>query len=124
MTVFIAMGRPYLRGIRVPRQQKGELARFAHFCEVHLRLEDGRPLLIEDFQKRMLADFFAGTTETVILVPKKNSSPPAPPPSPSFTWSPPPTPSAWSSPPRANRRASSSPRPAGSCAARSGCRRA
>jgi len=67
------MRRPYLRGIRVLRQQKGELARFAHFCEVHLRLEDGRPLVVEDFQKRMLADFFAGTTETVILVPKKNS---------------------------------------------------
>src|SRR5215211_5452318 len=55
MTVFIAMRRPYLRGIPVLRQQKGELARYAYFCEVHLRLEDGRPLVVEDFQKRMLA---------------------------------------------------------------------
>ena len=67
------MRRPYLGEVRVIEQDKGELARFARFCEVHLRLEDGRPLVVEEFQKRMLRDFFAGTTETVILVPKKNS---------------------------------------------------
>ncbi len=50
-----------------------DLERFTRFCATHLRLEDGSPLLIEDFQKQMLRDYFAGTTETVILVPKKNS---------------------------------------------------
>jgi hypothetical protein len=42
MTVLVATGRAYPRGIRVLRQQEGELARFARFCETHLRLEDGR----------------------------------------------------------------------------------
>lgn len=50
-----------------------DLDRFARFCEQHLRLEDGRPMIVESFQRTMLADFFAGTTETVILIPKKNS---------------------------------------------------
>jgi phage terminase large subunit-like protein len=73
MTVLRAMRRPYLWGNRVLREQQSELARFTRFCETHLRLEDGRPLIVEDFQKQMLRDYFAGTTETVILVPKKNS---------------------------------------------------
>ena len=42
------------------------------FCERHLRLEDGRPLIVEPFQRKMLADFFDGTTETIVLVSKKN----------------------------------------------------
>ena len=49
-----------------------ELDQFARFCREHLRLENGRPLVVEDFQRRMLADFFAGATETVILISKKN----------------------------------------------------
>lgn len=48
-----------------------ELYRFARFCERHLSLEDGRPLLVEGFQERMLADYFDGTAETIILCPKK-----------------------------------------------------
>ncbi|MEK6272973.1 MAG: terminase large subunit [Actinomycetota bacterium] len=48
-----------------------ELDQFARFCRRHLRLEDGRPLVVEGFQKKMLTDFFAGTTETIILCPKK-----------------------------------------------------
>jgi hypothetical protein len=31
-----------------------ELEQFARFCRKHLRLEDGRPLEIEDFQRTML----------------------------------------------------------------------
>ena len=50
---------------------RAELDQFVRFCESHLRLEDGRPLRVEDFQRRMLADYFAGTTETIILCPKK-----------------------------------------------------
>lgn len=49
-----------------------ELDRFCRFCEAHLRLEDGRPLIVEDFQRTMLRDYFEGTTETVCLVSKKN----------------------------------------------------
>jgi hypothetical protein len=48
-----------------------ELGRFCRFCERHLRLEDGAPLRVEDFQKAMLVDYFDGTTETIILTPKK-----------------------------------------------------
>jgi phage terminase large subunit-like protein len=48
-----------------------ELESFAKFCGL-LSLEDGRPFVLEDFQRRMLADYFAGTTETLILISKKN----------------------------------------------------
>lgn len=48
------------------------LDQFVRFCERHLRLENGRPLRVEGFQRRMLRDYFEGTTETLILVPKKN----------------------------------------------------
>ncbi|MBA2512778.1 MAG: hypothetical protein H0V26_00385, partial [Solirubrobacterales bacterium] len=48
-----------------------DLDRFAEFCEQHLRLENGRPLVLEPFQRRILADYFAGTTETLVLVSKK-----------------------------------------------------
>lgn len=47
------------------------LARFLRFCS-ELRTEDGRPLKIEPFQKRILKDHFAGTTEEVVILPKKN----------------------------------------------------
>ena len=48
-----------------------ELATFAAFCERHLSLEDGRPLRLEPFQRRILTDYFSGATETIILTPKK-----------------------------------------------------
>jgi len=50
---------------------EAELARFAAFCERHLRLEDGSPFILEPFQRTMLADYFAGAAETLILLPKK-----------------------------------------------------
>jgi len=37
-----------------------------------LRLEDGRPFLLEPFQRRMLSDYFAGARETIVLLSKKN----------------------------------------------------
>jgi phage terminase large subunit-like protein len=37
-----------------------------------LTLEDGSALELHSFQRQMLADFFGGCTETLILVPKKN----------------------------------------------------
>lgn len=44
---------------------------FARFCGL-LTLEDGRPFELEAFQRRMLADYFAGSTETLVLISKKN----------------------------------------------------
>jgi phage terminase large subunit-like protein len=49
----------------------GELGAFARFCAA-LTLEQGGPLALEDFQRRMLADYFDGVRETLILIPKKN----------------------------------------------------
>lgn len=48
-----------------------ELHAFERFCS-HLLLEDGRRMTFEPFQAAMLRDYFEGTTETLILIPKKN----------------------------------------------------
>ena len=44
---------------------------FARFVG-NLTLESGAPMILEPFQRIMLADYFAGATETLILLPKKN----------------------------------------------------
>jgi phage terminase large subunit-like protein len=44
---------------------------FAAFCRT-LTIENGKPLRLEAFQRRMLTDYFGGTRETLILIPKKN----------------------------------------------------
>ena len=44
---------------------------FVRFC-ADLRVESGERMELEPFQRKILADFFAGTTETVALVAKKN----------------------------------------------------
>jgi phage terminase large subunit-like protein len=49
-----------------------QLDAFVRFCREVLTTEDGRPLVIEDFQKRILADFFDGCRETIVLVGKKS----------------------------------------------------
>jgi phage terminase large subunit-like protein len=48
-----------------------ELNRFAAFCK-GLTLPNGKPMVLEPFQRLMLRDYFAGVRELVILVPKKN----------------------------------------------------
>jgi phage terminase large subunit-like protein len=48
-----------------------ELDDFAGFCS-ELLLENGQPLELYPFQRRMLADYFAGAIETLILISKKN----------------------------------------------------
>jgi hypothetical protein len=53
------------------RVDPGELGDFAGFCS-ELTLENGEPLELHGFQRDMLRDFFAGTTETLILISKKN----------------------------------------------------
>lgn len=44
---------------------------FADFCESVLTTENGRPLLLEGFQRSMLAEHFEGVRELLILMPKK-----------------------------------------------------
>jgi len=47
------------------------LADFARFCGT-LKPDTGGQMRLEPFERRMLKDFFAGATETVIIIPKKN----------------------------------------------------
>jgi len=47
------------------------LAGFERFC-LELRIEDGSPLRLEPFQRRILRDHFAGVVEEVVVIPKKN----------------------------------------------------
>src|SRR4051812_38990100 len=48
-----------------------ELATFGRFCAA-LTLDSGEPMMLEDFQRQMLAEHFEGASETLILLPKKN----------------------------------------------------
>jgi phage terminase large subunit-like protein len=48
-----------------------ELDAFGRFCAV-LTLDSGEPMMLEPFQRSMLAEHFSGATETLILLPKKN----------------------------------------------------
>ncbi len=48
-----------------------ELDRFGRFC-TGLILDSGERMVLEPFQRDMLAEFFGGATETLILIPKKN----------------------------------------------------
>jgi phage terminase large subunit-like protein len=49
-----------------------ELDRFRRFVAT-LALEDGRRMRLLAFQRQMLAEHFAGATETLLLLPKKNA---------------------------------------------------
>ena len=42
---------------------------FEQFCSL-LVLDNGRRMVLEDFQRRMLADFFAGCRETIVCIAK------------------------------------------------------
>jgi phage terminase large subunit-like protein len=53
------------------KNKLGGLEGFAAFCQ-ELTLEDGRSFQLEDFQRQMLADYFGGATESLILLSKKN----------------------------------------------------
>ena len=59
------------RGSTSSRVVGARLASFAEFCGL-LSLEDGSPLELQPYQRRMVADYFGGATETLILIPKKN----------------------------------------------------
>ena len=49
-----------------------ELEAFARFCERALTTESGRPFTLEPFQREILADFFGGSRELVVILAKKN----------------------------------------------------
>jgi phage terminase large subunit-like protein len=53
------------------KRASAELREFEAFCRL-LELEQGRPMALEPFQKRVLRDYFGGTRETLVLLPKKN----------------------------------------------------
>src|SRR5438128_1580603 len=52
-------------------RRSDKLTAFARFCS-ELVLENGKPMALEPFQRKMLTDYFSGVRETVILIPKKN----------------------------------------------------
>ena len=49
------------------------LDRFTEFCSELLVLDNGRPFVVEPFQRTMLEPYFRGARETVTLVPKGNA---------------------------------------------------
>jgi len=51
-----------------------ELETFCRFSRDVLTTEDGQPLVIEDFQRKILGDFFDGCRETVLVVGKRTGS--------------------------------------------------
>jgi phage terminase large subunit-like protein len=51
---------------------EGELDRFVAFAHRFLTDERGRRLTIEPFQRQILADYFAGCREVIVLLSKKN----------------------------------------------------
>jgi len=55
----------------VSGRPQAELETFERFCR-ELILPDRTPLTLEDFQRQLLADYFDGVRETLILIPKKN----------------------------------------------------
>src|SRR5215208_3297322 len=58
--------------LSVPSSPTTDLDRFCGFAERFLTDEASRPLVIERWQREILADYFAGSRELVVLVSKKN----------------------------------------------------
>ena len=55
-----------------PAHKPNTLPHFTRWCRENLVIESGSPLKIEAFQKLILAAYFAGVTEILVLIPKKN----------------------------------------------------
>jgi phage terminase large subunit-like protein len=58
------------RSTSSPESEPSGLADFVRFCAA-LRLA-GKPFILEPFQRTILRDYFAGTTQTLAIIPKKN----------------------------------------------------
>lgn len=70
-TTTARRSRPSRSSISLRSVEPPEVEQFAGFC-AELKLENGSAMQLEPFQRRMVTDYFAGTTETLILVSKKN----------------------------------------------------
>lgn len=57
---------------RKPKLKIGTLEHFQEFCRRFITLDDGEPFELELFQQVILRGYFAGVTETLVLLPKKN----------------------------------------------------
>lgn len=57
---------------RKPKLKVGTLEHFEAFCRKFIVLDNGKPFELEAFQKVILKGYFAGVTETLVLLPKKN----------------------------------------------------
>lgn len=57
---------------RAAKLEPGTLRHFAEFCRRFLVLDNGHPLDLEPFQRRLLADYFDGVRETVVILGKGN----------------------------------------------------
>jgi phage terminase large subunit-like protein len=60
-----------LSSSRIAAGPQPDLNSFVSFCS-RLRLENGSPMRVHTYQRAMLAEHFAGATETLVLLPKKN----------------------------------------------------
>lgn len=60
------------RGRSKKKFQVGTLDHFAEFCRKFIVLDNGKPFELEPFQRVIMAGYFAGVTETLVLLPKKN----------------------------------------------------
>lgn len=63
--------RPKRKAGRARTGGSPELRAFENFCG-ELTLDNGLPMIVQPFQQEMLGDFFGGTRESLILLPKKN----------------------------------------------------
>lgn len=59
-------------GGKKSKHKPGTLEHFAEFCRRFIVLDNGKPLELEGFQRLILRGFFAGVTEILVLLPKKN----------------------------------------------------
>lgn len=50
----------------------GTLGHFAAWCERRIELDNGQPFRLEPFQRAILADYFDGCRETLVLLPSGN----------------------------------------------------
>lgn len=60
------------RKAQAPKLKVDTLEHFEEFCRRFIVLDNGKPFILEPFQKLILRGFFAGVTETLVLLPKKN----------------------------------------------------
>lgn len=78
LTILLAVATP-ARGRRAGTRAKAKskhkpntLPHFEEFCRRFIVLDTGGPFIVEGFQRLILRGYFAGVTEILVLLPKKN----------------------------------------------------